>query len=703
VYAGAARADVTPPPGPSQFGHGPDAVVAAGYWTRLYCRAFLFETASGERTALVPCDLAAVSMLLHRAVAARLRGVLPAQRLFLTATHTHAAPAHYLETDAYGGFLSSRAPGFDQRMLDFLAERVALAVREAALRADRDRALGRPARLTWRRAEDAYGLTRNRSLAAWRLDPESAALPPGPPGLSEEERAIDPSIEVLRVDVTEGNALVPIGVLAFFAMHPTVLPHDNALFGGDAFGVASRRVERWLRQRRARLGREPGDPLAGLVNTNEGDLTSAALAHTEGECLRLGEALGDRVLGLASAPGDEPTGPVAVASAYAELPLPGARVVSWPGHDGPGPSLCEAPLFGLNAVWGASDHPTSLRGFEIDVLTGGCHGPKRRPALLPEMGLPDAVPLGVLHLGSRWLALVPAELTHTAGRRLLRTLERDAGLPGGDRAVLAGLANGYLQYVATREEYALQRYEGASTLYGAGSLEVLTAALTALAQALPGAGASPGVRLTVRGAAGTEPWEGSLGRLGARTELLGPPRDRLGPTDPGGAAGRAGRGAFRVCRMRSRGPGVWCVRWRDGAPGAVQLAPAVGRGGPWLRWVCAAGDGTVTLSVSPMDMTSDTPERVEPGWDPGGMLDDRGVGFHTWVGSEAGSDGLHGWVTVYHAGAEEAAALRTAGAVRLRVGDDAGAPGAALTSPAWDLERASACDDEPACTWRLPD
>ncbi|MBI5516221.1 MAG: neutral/alkaline non-lysosomal ceramidase N-terminal domain-containing protein [Deltaproteobacteria bacterium] len=704
VYAGVARADVTPPPGPSQFGHGPDAVVAAGYWTRLYCRAFVFETAGGERTAVVPCDLAAVSMLLHRAVAARLRAELPAQRLFLTATHTHAAPAHYLETDAYGGFLSSRAPGFDQRMLDFLAERIARAVHDAGEAASRDRDGGRPARLSWTRAEDVYGVARNRSLPAWRLDPEER--PQAPAGLSDEERAVDPTLEVLRVDRDVAGARVPIGVLAFFAVHPTVLPHDNALFGGDLFGVASRRVERWLRQRRARLGAGTGagateDPLAGIVNTNEGDLTAAALAHTEGECLRLGERLGDRVLDLAAqGPPDAPTAPEVLASAYAELPLPGAAVERWPGREGPLPSLCEAPLFGLNAVWGASDHPTSLRGFELDVLTGGCHGPKRRPSALPVMGLPETAPLGVLRLGSRWIALVPAELTLTAGRRLLGELSRLAGLPEGDRPVLAGLANGYLQYVATREEYALQRYEGASTLYGPGTLEVLTAALGSLARAL-GPPTDGGLSVTVRGPDGPERWA-ALGRVSPQAELLGPARDRLGPTEPGRAAAVAARGSFRVCRLRSRGDGVWCVRWRDGAPGAVQLAPGVGAGRPWLRFLGVAGDATIALPATPSDTITDTPSAVEPGWDPGGLLDDRGLGFHTWVASPEGDDGAWDWVAVFRAGPEEAAALR-AGPVRLRVGDDLGAPGAALTSPAWDLAAAPPCEDEPACTARLPD
>ena len=43
---------------------------------------------------------------------------------------------------------------------------------------------------------------------------------------------------------------------------------------------------------------------------------------------------------------------------------------------------------------------------------------------------------------------------------------------GDDSIVLiAGLSNTYTHYIATREEYAIQRYEGASTLYGPFTLE----------------------------------------------------------------------------------------------------------------------------------------------------------------------------------------------------------------------------------------
>jgi neutral ceramidase len=37
--------------------------------------------------------------------------------------------------------------------------------------------------------------------------------------------------------------------------------------------------------------------------------------------------------------------------------------------------------------------------------------------------------------------------------------------------LIAGLSNTYSHYITTREEYAIQRYEGASTIYGPFTLE----------------------------------------------------------------------------------------------------------------------------------------------------------------------------------------------------------------------------------------
>ncbi|HLK41580.1 MAG TPA: neutral/alkaline non-lysosomal ceramidase N-terminal domain-containing protein, partial [Polyangiaceae bacterium] len=267
VEVGVSRAEITLPPGVSTFGHGPDARVTHGLWTRLYCRAFVFKQGDAA-LAIVPCDLPAMGMLLQRRVAqevARAGVAIPAPRLMLSATHTHAGPAHYLDGAAYTGFGSTQLPAFDEAIVDRLAKSIAAAVVDAYHHARR-------AELRWARTE-VLTLTRNRDIAAFVRNRE----PPWAANCPERSElcAIDPDLSVLELrDAATPASPCPLGALVFFAMHPTVLPNTNQLLGADAFGVASRALEERLRLAGKDATDCPRDPLAGIVNTNEGDVVS---------------------------------------------------------------------------------------------------------------------------------------------------------------------------------------------------------------------------------------------------------------------------------------------------------------------------------------------------------------------------------------------------------------------------------------------
>ena len=62
----------------------------------------------------------------------KVKHILPRSRIMITATDTHAGPAHYFESEAYGGFWgSSQSPGFDEAMLEMLASRIAEGIERA--------------------------------------------------------------------------------------------------------------------------------------------------------------------------------------------------------------------------------------------------------------------------------------------------------------------------------------------------------------------------------------------------------------------------------------------------------------------------------------------------------------------------------------------------------------------------------------------
>lgn len=105
-----------------------------------------------------------------------------------------------------------------------------------------------------------------------------------------------------------------------------------------------------------------------------------------------------------------------------------------------------------------------------------CQGPK--PVLLDvgEMDAPYAwsaniVDIQTFRVGQFFIIVSPSEATTMSGRRW-RNAVKDAAtkakMTGTTEpyVILGGPANSYAHYVATPEEYAIQRYEGASTLYG---------------------------------------------------------------------------------------------------------------------------------------------------------------------------------------------------------------------------------------------
>src|SRR2546430_6283404 len=82
--------------------------------------------------------------------------------------------------------------------------------------------------------------------------------------------------------------------------------------------------------------------------------------------------------------------------------------------------------------------------------------------------LPSYAQITVLRLGSRVIGAVPAEVTTTAGRRVREQMlggARNAGLPGSP-APVPGPAHGYMEDVATAEEYTGQCHRGGPPLYG---------------------------------------------------------------------------------------------------------------------------------------------------------------------------------------------------------------------------------------------
>ncbi|GJJ09910.1 hypothetical protein Clacol_004134 [Clathrus columnatus] len=88
---------------------------------------------------------------------------------------------------------------------------------------------------------------------------------------------------------------------------------------------------------------------------------------------------------------------------------------------------------------------------------------------------PSVVHIQILRVGQFVILVLPGEFTTMSGRRIREAMRAkliaDGILDNSAYVVIAGPANTYGHYIATIEEYAVQRYEGASTLFGPHTLE----------------------------------------------------------------------------------------------------------------------------------------------------------------------------------------------------------------------------------------
>ncbi|TKY90595.1 hypothetical protein EX895_000593 [Sporisorium graminicola] len=93
---------------------------------------------------------------------------------------------------------------------------------------------------------------------------------------------------------------------------------------------------------------------------------------------------------------------------------------------------------------------------------------------------PSIVEVQILRVGQLFILIVPGEFTTMAGRRLKRAvaeaIKRGGIVAEGVEPIVqvSGPASTYGHYVTTEEEYSVQRYEGASTLFGPHTLEAYT-------------------------------------------------------------------------------------------------------------------------------------------------------------------------------------------------------------------------------------
>jgi neutral ceramidase len=491
-------ADITGEPAEcGMLGYGVAKQTTTGLHTRLRARAFVIAAADA-RLLLVVCELPLLLESVHREVLRRLADSYGAlytlENVMLTATHTHCAPGGYSEHVLYNSNTHGFRPQTFGAIVDGIVEAVAHAHADLA-----------PAELSVA-AGQLHDASINRSPSAFARNPaaDRAHFPD----------AIDPQTTLLRIE-RDGRL---VGAINWFATHGTSMTNRNTLISSDNKGYAAYHWER-LDASVDYLATTPPDFVAAFAQTNAGDM-SPNLNRRPGSGPTEDEFENTRIIGtrqcsaatqLAAEPGVEVTGGLAARACYVDL----SDFVVQPEFTGDGRRHRTGPaLAGAAALAGTDEGPGPLHPYLkqgrnplVDALARrvlyrlsarlrdsqspkGPVGPGRRlNRAWPLMA--ERAPVQLLRIGGLYLIGIPAEVTIVAGLRLRRTV---AGIVGAElRDVLvAGYCNGYLHYVTTPEEYAEQRYEGGSTMFGRWELPALQQVVAGLATAMRDGRPAPG-------------------------------------------------------------------------------------------------------------------------------------------------------------------------------------------------------------------
>lgn len=502
---GVGMADVTGPAAEvNMMGYAKFGQDTGGIHYRLYSRAFIFEDQSGHRAVFVSVDVCMIDQAIKTQVAKLLEerygDLYRIDNVMLSGTHTHSGPGGFLQYLLY----TITGQGFNWQNFNAIVDGIIRSI-------DRAHNSMRKGYIYYNQGI-LLNASINRSPTAYLNN-------------SAEERAkykydTDKEMHMLKLVDTSNQ---PLGLITWFAVHPTSMNNTNHLISGDNKGYAS-----YLFEQSMNKGKLPGRGpfVAAFAASNLGDVSpnlkgphcadtgkpcdilTSTCGGKNANCFAIGpgkdmfestKIIGERqyikAKELFVSATERVSGEISFVHQYkdmtqVDITLPSGEVVHTckpaMGYsfaagttDGPGAFDFRQGTTSPNAFWNLVRDFISKPSQKMIE----CHKPK--PILLstgqmnfPYPWQPHIVPTQLMAIGNVIIIGAPAEFTTMSGRRIReavksvydnlrqniisRTMENESKC----HVILAGLANAYSSYVATHEEYQVQRYEGASTIFG---------------------------------------------------------------------------------------------------------------------------------------------------------------------------------------------------------------------------------------------
>ena len=487
---GRGMSDITGPIyGVQMWGFGREDQITEGLHIRQRSRAFVIAEAgdSTKRLAFISADLGSIEHHITLSVIDQLQQLYgdtyTINNVIISATHTHAGP---------GGYWHSRSDlgldgGFYPEHFKIIVEGITASI----ISAHNDL---QPGNIYLGKGK-VTNAGANRSVSAYVQNPQIER-----DGYSENT----PTEMSLMKFVDDSG---PIGMLNWYALHPTAMNFYNRLISGDHKGYAALAME----QLKGTSYRDKNDFVAAFAQADPGDVTpNTNLDNTGpgGTDVETTQIMGDRQLEVAlklfNHAEEALSGPIETRQIYVDLrDYPVEDRFTQTGSQKTCPSA-----YGYSFAGGSSEdgggHFLFKEGmteqswfldFLIGWLTGvpkwteavkDCQAPK---PILFETGSGESPmqsqirSVTLARIGQLVILAMPTEVATMSGRRLRDTVTSQLG-DWAQHVILAGYSNGYAGYITTPEEYLVQQYEGGHTLHGRWTLPAYQQIVSYLATAL---------------------------------------------------------------------------------------------------------------------------------------------------------------------------------------------------------------------------
>lgn len=471
------------------FGYATGSLRTLGLRDRQYARAFIMQEPGKKPAVFVSIDKGGMFQATNLAVMDKLtkkfNGVYNDENVIVSATHTHVASGGMSHYDLY----EIAAGGYFSKNQEIVVQGILGAIERAHKNLE-------PGRIYLSRGS-LRNASINRSKPAFNNNKDAKG-----------QLDIDDEMTVLRF-VNQANQ--DVGMLSWFAVHPTNLPNDWKYLSSDNKGYAAMKFESLKKSRY-----DEKSFVAAFAQSNAGDMSpnlnqpkpsentknASGPGKTPLESLEIiGERQYQSAKALFDRRGQKLTGSIQTVSRYVDFSS--TKVDKAFTDQKQSYTTCTAAL-GVSFAAGAEDGRSDVAGLFKEGTTRDpkslgneldrCHAEKK---ILLIQGLntktpstPKILPVSIMKIGQLGILAAPSEFTVMSGRRARSTVEAVPGT-GIQETVLAGYADAYAGYVTTREEYAKQHYEGGSTHFGPWTLGAFRQSYHRLAQTIADPSTNP--------------------------------------------------------------------------------------------------------------------------------------------------------------------------------------------------------------------